>query len=78
MDAMIALGAVAPTVVRATLAEKILRGNRLDMELIDRSAEAAISEARPIDDIRSIASYRKEMVGVLLKRGLTEIWESMR
>jgi carbon-monoxide dehydrogenase medium subunit len=78
VDAMIALGAVAPTVVRATLAEKILRGNRLDMELIDRAAEAAISEARPIDDIRSIASYRKEMVGVLLKRGLTEILESMQ
>jgi len=76
-DAKIALGAVAPTVIRAGFAEEFLRGNRLDIALIHRAAEIASSEARPIDDIRSIAAYRKEMVAVLMKRGLMKILESM-
>ncbi|OGC92352.1 MAG: hypothetical protein A2W25_11020 [candidate division Zixibacteria bacterium RBG_16_53_22] len=77
LDVKIALGAVAPTVIRAGVAEELLRGNRLDAKLIDHAAEAASKEARPIDDIRSVAAYRKEMVGILLKRGLTKILESM-
>jgi carbon-monoxide dehydrogenase medium subunit len=76
-DAKIALGAVAPTVIRAFETEELLRGKHLDKQLIELAAEAAVFEARPIDDIRSDAEYRKAMVGVLLQRGLVIIMESL-
>jgi len=66
----IALGAVAPTVIRALKTERFLTGRTLNEATIAEAAEIVCSEARPIDDIRSLADYRKEMVGVLLKRGL--------
>lgn len=69
-DIKIALGAVAPTVIRAIEAEKYLMGRTLDQAVIERAAEIASLESTPIDDIRSLAIYRKAMVGVLLKRGL--------
>jgi len=72
----IALGAVAPTVVRALCTEEYL----LDKELTDDSISAACciakNEARPITDIRSDAEYRREMVAVLLRRGLSRIAHS--
>jgi carbon-monoxide dehydrogenase medium subunit len=69
-DARIALGAVAPTVIRAPNAESILRGKTLSPELINQAATAAAKEAKPIDDIRSSVQYRREMCRILLKRGL--------
>lgn len=74
-DVKIALGAVAPTVIRAENAEQYLLGKKLDSESIAEAAAIVQSEARPIDDIRSNADYRKAMVGVLLKRGLNSILE---
>ncbi len=76
-QARIALGAVAPTVIRVPLAENILNGNRLNDDLICRAAEVAATEARPIDDIRSAAEYRQAMVGVLVKRGLAQILDTI-
>lgn len=75
-DIRIALGAVAPTVVRAPRTEEYLLGRELTEQVITEAAEIVTEEARPIDDIRSIAVYRKEMVGVLLKRGLLGIINS--
>ena len=72
-SAKIALGAVAPTVIRATLTEEYLRGKEINQAIIDEAARIVQDEARPIDDIRSLAIYRKEMVGVLLKRGLESV-----
>ncbi len=69
----LALGAVAPTVIRAVRTEEFLTGKQLSEATISEAVEIIISEARPIDDIRSLAAYRKEMVGVLLKRGLEQI-----
>lgn len=68
----IALGAVAPTVVRAPRTEELLTGRKLTSDTIAAACELIKTEARPIDDIRSTAEYRREMVGVLLKRGLEE------
>jgi len=76
-DIKIALGAVAPTVIRAYQTEKFLLGKELNQHNISRAGEILIDEARPIDDIRSLAEYRKQMVGVLLKRGLREIAKSI-
>ena len=71
-DVKIALGAVAPTPIRARKAEGILRGKKLDRPLIEKSAQSAVSEASPIDDIRGSAEYRRELLAVLTQRAITQ------
>ena len=73
VDAKIVLGAVAPTPIRARQAEVILEGKAITDELIEKAAEAAAEEAKPISDLRGSASYRKEMVKVLTKRGIRQL-----
>jgi len=68
--ARIALGSVAPTVVRAEAAEEVLVGSTLDEATIDAAARAAIAAAAPIDDLRADAAYRSEAVGVMVRRAL--------
>lgn len=68
----IALGAVAPTPRRATQAEAILAGLQPTPELIERTALAAAAEASPISDVRASAAYRRQMVGVLVRRALQQ------
>ncbi|MFN8497815.1 MAG: FAD binding domain-containing protein [Anaerolineae bacterium] len=72
-DARIALGSVAPTVIRAAEAETLLKGRRLDDAAIVAAAEAAKRAARPIDDVRSPAAYRRHIVGVLTARALRRL-----
>ena len=69
----ISLGAVASTVLRAPKTEEFLRGKELTEANIHKACEIIKSEASPIDDIRSTASYRNEMIGVLLGRGLKRL-----
>ncbi|HXF70133.1 MAG TPA: FAD binding domain-containing protein [Thermoflexus sp.] len=71
--ARIALGAVAPTIVRAREAEAFLKGKRLTDEVIAQAGELARAAARPIDDIRAPAWYRAEMVRVLTMRALRQL-----
>lgn len=68
--ARIALGAVGPIPFRAKKAESVLAGAELDEEVIQKAAAAAAEEARPIDDVRATAAYRKKMVRVLVRRSL--------
>ena len=68
--AAIALGAVAPTIIRAEAAERFLEGKPLDAASVDRAALLTRDASRPIDDIRGSAAYRKEMVRVLTRRAL--------
>ena len=60
----IALGSVAPTVVRLTETEAVLRRG----ESIGRAREALLSEVRPIDDVRSTAEYRLAVSANLLEQ----------
>jgi len=69
----IALGAVAPTPMRALMAEKVLAGKKVDPGIIAEAARTASEEARPITDLRASAWYRKEMVQVLVRRSLEEL-----
>jgi carbon-monoxide dehydrogenase medium subunit len=71
-DIKIALGAVASTPVRAKKAEEIIRGQGPDRELMERAAQIAAEESRPIDDIHSYAEYRKQMVKVLAKEAMEQ------
>jgi xanthine dehydrogenase iron-sulfur cluster and FAD-binding subunit A len=68
--ARIALGSVAPTIVRAAAAEAYLVGQRLTPAAISGAADLAMEAARPIDDVRGPASYRREMVAVVTARAL--------
>jgi carbon-monoxide dehydrogenase medium subunit len=69
----IALGSVAPTIVRAREAEEYLLDQTLDPGVISRAAELALSAASPIDDLRGTAEYRKEMIRVCTQRALTNL-----
>ncbi|MCC7354696.1 MAG: FAD binding domain-containing protein [Anaerolineae bacterium] len=71
--ARLALGSVAPTIVRARESEAFLMGKRLDEETIARAGELAVVAARPIDDIRGSTAYRREMVRVLTMRALRQL-----
>jgi len=74
----IALGAVAPTPIRARNAEERLKGQPLEPKLVDEAARiAADKDAQPISDIRGSADYRREMVYVLVKRALEQIARSV-
>jgi carbon-monoxide dehydrogenase medium subunit len=69
----IALGAVAPTVLRATEAEALASGQSLSDAIIDQAAQKAIAVSRPISDQRASAEYRREMVGALTRRALRHV-----
>jgi carbon-monoxide dehydrogenase medium subunit len=70
-DARLALGAVAPTPMRARGAEALLAGQELDEALIALVSAKAVEEAQPIDDIRASAAYREVLVEVMSRRVLT-------
>jgi len=72
-SAVITLGAVAPTIIHAPKAEEYLAGKELTESVIARAGELAAESARPIDDIRGSAAYRREMVRVLVVRGLRQL-----
>ena len=69
-EARIGLAAVAPTPIRATEAENLLKGQELTPELLEQVGEAAAAATSPISDLRCSAEHRREMVNVLTKRTL--------
>lgn len=73
LDIKIVLGAVAPTPIRARRAEEIVKGKVIGEQLIQKAAQTAAEEAKPISDIRGSASYRKQMVKVLTDRALRQV-----
>jgi len=77
-EAAIALGAVAPTPMRAREAEKVLRGQELTPERIEAAAETAAGEALPISDVRASAGFRRELVRVLTQRMIAAALEDAR
>jgi carbon-monoxide dehydrogenase medium subunit len=69
-EARIALGAAAPTPMRATQAEALLSGQSLTDEILQKAGEEAAHEAAPIDDLRASAAYRRHLVEMLTRRAL--------
>ena len=70
--ARLALGAVAPTPLRARKAEAVLLGNTLNEDLLKHVSAVVMRDVSPISDSRASAEYRREMSGVLTRRALRE------
>jgi aerobic carbon-monoxide dehydrogenase medium subunit len=73
--ARVALGAVAPTPLRARKAEAALIGQPLTKESLEAAGDAVLGEIRPITDLRGSAEYHREMSAVLTRRALRECAE---
>ncbi len=71
-EARVVLGAVGATPFRAVRAEAALQG-RIDEAVVEHAATEAMADAKPIDDVRASAEYRKHLVGVLVRRGLNRL-----
>ncbi len=75
-EVRIAMGAVAPTIRRATRCEQELAGKPLTFENIRRASLLASADASPIDDTRGSAQYRRSVLASLvfqtLHRAVTE------
>ena len=70
--ARIGLGSVAPTPIRAYEVEKMLAGQVITEELIQRCCQVVRDEIHPITDVRASLEYRKSMTSVLLGRLLRQ------
>jgi carbon-monoxide dehydrogenase medium subunit len=71
-DVKIALGAVAPTPIRAPGAEAIILGKVLTEDLAAEAGKFSGTVCRPISDVRATQDYRCNMVEVLTKRALVQ------
>jgi CO/xanthine dehydrogenase FAD-binding subunit len=69
--ARIALGSMAPTQIRAKAAERALEGRPLDASSINAAASAAVEGTSPTDNAFASGWYRREIVGVHLRRLLS-------
>ncbi len=78
IGARLALGAVAPTVLRMRQTEELLAGSRLDADVIEKAAAAASAAARPIDDVRASALYRRHAVRGIVRRALAKLASNIR
>jgi CO/xanthine dehydrogenase FAD-binding subunit len=72
-DVRIALGSVAPIVLRAVQTEQALRGSRITPSVVGRAREMLAREIAPIDDIRSTARYRLCVAQNLLEEFLSQL-----
>jgi CO/xanthine dehydrogenase FAD-binding subunit len=83
------IGSAGPTPIRAAEAERFIGGvleeggfwesrGVIPEALLRRFGELAAGAARPIDDVRGTAEYRRHSVGVLARRSLGWAWEEYR
>jgi carbon-monoxide dehydrogenase medium subunit len=69
-EARIAVNGAAPTTIRARRAEALLRDQVPDAEVLAGTAQVAAEELDPVDDVDGSASYKRRLVGVLLRRAV--------
>ena len=69
----IALGSVAPTVMRAHQTESLLTNATLDATIIERARKTISQEITPITDVRSTEHYRRAVTGNALAKVLRRL-----
>ena len=72
-EARITLGSVAPTIIRASTAEKYLVGKKLSADVIKEASKNTASDGKPISDVRASKEYRVHLIPVLVEKALSEI-----
>lgn len=68
-------GSVAAVPVRLEAAERTCGGRQPNVAVADETAEAAMAEVTPIDDVRSTAAYRKFVLGRVVRRMILDAAE---
>ena len=71
-DVRVALGAVAPTPVRATAVEAALEGQPVTADAIRTAAEAVAGQVDPLADFRGSSEYKRDMAVVFTRRALKQ------
>jgi CO/xanthine dehydrogenase FAD-binding subunit len=74
-QARIAMTGIGPTAKRASEAEALLAGRRLDSGIADQVIAAVRASVHPETDLHASADYRRHLVGVLAGRALTAAWQ---
>ncbi|MFO1540208.1 MAG: FAD binding domain-containing protein [Chloroflexota bacterium] len=69
-EARVAMAALAPTVRRVPEAEAALVGTDGGPAAVAAAADALAAAARPIDDVRASAAYRRAMAAVVARRAI--------
>ncbi len=77
-DVRIAMGSVAPVVVRARKCEEFLQDQPLSEDVVWKAGEIASGETCPITDVRTSAEYRRAVMPSLLYKALHTLIESRR
>ena len=71
--ARLAAGSVAPVPLRLKKAEELFENTVISKKIIQEAQKIAMNSISPITDIRSTAEYRREIVGVYVKRALEKL-----
>jgi carbon-monoxide dehydrogenase medium subunit len=77
-DVRIALGAVAPTTIRARAAEGALAGQPVGADAFRAAGTLAAGASDPISDVRASAAFRRHLVAILVPRALARAVERAR
>lgn len=70
----VALGAVAPTPIRATAVEEVLQGQQVTPEAVRAAAEAVAEQVDPLTDFRGSDDYKRDMAVVFTRRALEQVF----
>jgi carbon-monoxide dehydrogenase medium subunit len=73
-DIRVALGAVAPTPIRATAVEAALKGQQVTPDVVRAAAEAVADQVDPLTDFRGSDDYKRDMAVVFTRRALEQVF----
>jgi carbon-monoxide dehydrogenase medium subunit len=71
--ARIAAGSVAPIPLRLSKVETLLEGGAISKDLVSKAQQLATKIVSPITDVRATEEYRRQIIGVYVKRGLEKV-----